>query len=202
MIERTCQQCHRAYRTFPSIRPKFCSHACASAAKKKGHWLTCLICGEWLYNRPSRPTHRYCSKSCARTARNLTDENPSYHRDISGLRNPSFGKGVKGEANGMFGRRKEKNPNWKGGVKIRKDGYILVAAPDDHPYPADGNKASGLKYILLHRLIMEAKLGCYLDPREVVHHKDGNPGNNSVKNLQLFASQSEHVSVGHRKRKR
>ncbi len=108
-----------------------------------------------------------------------------------------YGKGFKGADNPMYGRRKQLAPTWKGGVKIRKDGYVLAVAPDDHPYPADLHGPSGLKYVLQHRLVMEQHLGRYLEPSEVVHHIDENPSNNDISNLQLFGSQSEHIRVGH-----
>ena len=82
--------------------------------------------------------------------------------NFAGERNPNFGK---------FG---DKSPTWRGGRKVRKDGYILLYAPE-HPYNNDG-------YVLEHRLIMERTLKRYLTPEEVVHHIDGNPLNNSPKN--------------------
>ena len=102
-----------------------------------------------------------------------------------------FGKGQSGSDNGMFGRTKESNPAWNGGRKIRKDGYILVIAPKEHPHKADDI------YILEHRLVMEAKIGRYLKPSEVVHHIDGNPSNNDISNLELFSNQSEHIKKAH-----
>lgn len=130
------------------------------------------------------------------TARNLTKENPSFHRDISGEKNPMYGRGMVGENNPMYGQTKELAPRWNGGRKTRKDGYILIVAPDDHPHPAD-HKKSGLKYILEHRLVMEKHIGRYLSPDEVVHHIDENPSNNHIDNLELFSSQSEHVKTRH-----
>jgi hypothetical protein len=107
-----------------------------------------------------------------------------------------FGKGLSGPANGMFGMTKNKAPRWQGGRKVRKDGYVMVVVDDSHPHPSYVSKA-GTKYVLEHRLVLEMKLGRYLKPGEVVHHVDGNPSNNLVDNLQLFASQSEHVRYGH-----
>lgn len=196
MITRICQHCGKSYETFPSVRPKFCSSQCAGAAKKRGQEAQCAQCGKTFYRYASRPDQRFCSKSCRTTASNLTDANPAHHRDISGANNPMYGRGLNGEANPMYGKRKEQSPRWKGGRKVRRDGYILVIAPDDHPYPADTHK-TGLKYILEHRLVMERHLGRYLSPDEVVHHKDGNPQNNSLDNLELFSSQAEHIRIAH-----
>ena len=76
--------------------------------------------------------------------------------------------------------------SWKGGRIVDKDGYILLYRPD-HPH------ARGGKYVLEHRLIMEAHLGRYLAPEEVVHHKDVNHQNNEWNNLELFATNADHL---------
>lgn len=196
MITRTCQNCGKDYETSPSIKLKYCSHRCASDAKRRGEYVACVQCGKEYWRFASTPNRRYCSKSCAATAKNLTDANPAHHRDISGENNPMYGRGMVGAENPMFGKTKDLAPRWNGGTKKRSDGYIMVVAPDEHPFPAY-TKASGTKYILEHRLVMEQHLGRYLLPDEVVHHKDGNPSNNAIDNLQLFASQSEHISQGH-----
>lgn len=70
----------------------------------------------------------------------------------------------------------ENHPNWKGGVKTRPDGYLRDSKTD--------------KYI--HRVVMEEFLGRKLKQEEQVHHKDGNPSNNSIDNLELFDSNSNH----------
>ncbi len=97
-----------------------------------------------------------------------------------------------GEDNPMYGKRREKCGLWKGGRKVRKDGYVLIAVPEDYPHPCDSHK-TGLNYALEHRVVMEKKLGRYLTSEEVVHHKDFNPSNNDPDNLELFANQQEHA---------
>lgn len=195
MVTRVCAHCGKSYDTYPSIKPKYCSQACVTAAKVRGTLGQCTVCGKDVWSYPSRP-RRYCSKSCATTARNLSDQNPAYRRDISGANNPMYGRGLAGETNPMYGKRLDKAPRWKGGRKIRKDGYVLVVAPAGHPYPADTH-ATGLAYILEHRLVMEQSLGRYLTPGEVVHHLDGNPSNNALSNLHLYASHAEHITQAH-----
>lgn len=103
-----------------------------------------------------------------------------------------YGKGRSGKDNPMYGKTGEKHPGYKGGRKVRKDGYIMILAPEGHPA-----RHAAYPYVLEHRLVMEQHLGRYLDPEEVVHHVDGDPSNNDIENLQLFASQSEHISNGH-----
>lgn len=126
----------------------------------------------------------YCSKSCARTALNLTDANPALRRDISGDKNPMYGKGLYGANNPMYGRRAELAPRWTGGRKVRKDGYALrYEGPN--------------KYVLEHRKAIEDAIGRPLHSGEVVHHIDHNPSNNDISNLRLYASHAEHIRDAH-----
>ncbi len=78
----------------------------------------------------------------------------------------------------------EISPNWKGGKRVDKSGYILIYQPS-HPY-ASGN------CVREHRLIIEKHLNRYLSKSEVVHHIDGNKSNNVLTNLKLCKSQKEH----------
>lgn len=196
MVVRVCAHCNREYRTKPTVRLKYCSMACCGAAKVRGECVACEVCGKPVWRYASTPEKRFCSRSCRTTARNRTDANPSKHRDITGANNPMFGIRRTGEANPMYGRRKALAPRWNGGRKVRKDGYVFCVAPDDHPYPAY-TKPNGLKYILEHRLVMEQMIGRYLDPAEVVHHRDENPSNNDPSNLILVESQAAHVREHH-----
>lgn len=196
MVQRTCQTCGKTYDTYPSVKPKYCSAACAGKAKRRGREKKCKRCGKGFWIAPSNHAREYCSKSCARSALNQTSANPAYRRDISGEKNPMYGRGRFGPKNTMYGRRGAAAPRWKGGRKIRKDGYVLVKAPEGHPHPSDVSRA-GVQYILEHRLVMERALGRYLTSTEVVHHRDGNTSNNDLGNLELFADQAEHIRIGH-----
>jgi len=80
----------------------------------------------------------------------------------------------------------EKNYFWNGGRTKDVDGYILVKAPD-HPF------ADCRGYVREHRLVMEAKLGRYLEKNEVVHHRDGVHDNNDQDNLEVYSTNAEHL---------
>ena len=72
-------------------------------------------------------------------------------------------------------RRPKRHEKW-----VQRDGYVLITAPAGHPHARqDGS-------ILEHRLVMEQCLGRPLEEWEIVHHKDGNRGNNSWENLELL----------------
>ena len=84
-------------------------------------------------------------------------------------------------------KRGELHPEWKGGKRIVGN-YCYVYCPD-HP------NATKQRYVCEHRLVMEKHIGRYLDKKEVVHHKDGNPLNNHIDNLVLFQTNGEHLFV-------
>lgn len=74
---------------------------------------------------------------------------------------------------------KEKNWRWNGGKTKTKSGYVYVLRKD-HPY------AEHHGYVREHRLIMEQCVGRYLEPHEVVHHKNGIKDDNRIENLELM----------------
>ena len=82
-------------------------------------------------------------------------------------------------------RRGEGHPEWKGGRRL-VGRYWYIYCPD-HP------RATKSRYVLEHRLLMEKKLGRFLEEKEVVHHIDGDPQNNALDNLMVFSSNGEHL---------
>lgn len=82
-----------------------------------------------------------------------------------------------------------KNPRWIGGRRQRRDGYWLLYVP--------GHPNACKNYMLEHRIVMERHLGRHLDPSEVVHHKNEDPSDNRLENLEL-TTQSEHSTHHHK----
>lgn len=71
------------------------------------------------------------------------------------------------------------SPSWKGGRIITSGKYIGVYMPD---HPQSGARDG---YVLEHRLVMEKKIGRYLQKDETVHHINGDTKDNRIENLQL-----------------
>ena len=82
-------------------------------------------------------------------------------------------------------RSGEGHPNWKGG-RMLIGGYWYIYSPN-HPHVTKQRRVAE------HRLVMERELGRYLDPSEVVHHKDGDSQNNAPENLILFQHNADHL---------
>ena len=85
------------------------------------------------------------------------------------------------------GPRDGHNAAWRGGRVVDKTGYILLRATA-HPH------ANMAGYVREHRLVMEQMLGRYLQPSEVVHHRNGVSDDNRPENLELFVSNASHLA--------
>jgi hypothetical protein len=80
-------------------------------------------------------------------------------------------------------------------VKATGLGYIYVTTTPDHP--GKRMKDHDKTYVYKHVVVMENHLGRPLKKWEIVHHKDDNPANNLLSNLEL-TTQGEHAR-GHGK---
>lgn len=110
-------------------------------------------------------------------------------RKNSGENGYWYGKNLSEETKRKISEAKsgEKSNFWKGGRIVDKQGYVLLYKPD-YPYHTYAN------YIQEHRFVMEQHIGRLLRPGEIIHHIDGDPQNNMVKNL-MITNNSEHRRI-------
>ena len=110
---------------------------------------------------------------------------PRIYRDRSGR----FREYINWYYKGDTGHPGRSHPNWSGG-RHKYLGYWYVLKPEP-PYVTKRG------YVAEHRLVYEEYLGRDLEPREIIHHKDGNKKNNNINNL-ILTTKWEHCNKYHR----
>lgn len=120
-----------------------------------------------------------------RGSEKVTKRKREYYSKIRKGR-PTWNKGLKGNYQ-SWTKHGESAPGYKGGIseKGSRGGYRKILSPS-HPN-ADANG-----YVFEHRLVCEKLLGRYLTDEEIVHHRDGDPLNNSPSNLFIFYGHGTH----------
>ena len=119
----------------------------------------CLFCSNKFKTRNTK--RKYCSHPCYSNSR----RGQKTFNDFSG----------------------SKNPNWRGGKRFDKDGYVIIHSPY-HPFAdSDG-------YVREHRLIVEKSIKRFLTNKEIVHHLNSNKSDNRLENLQLM-NKKEHDRI-------
>ena len=91
--------------------------------------------------------------------------------------------------------RAEGHYNWKGGINLNSDGYVVCYVKKTHhlfPMSANSHRAGG--YILQHRMVMAKHLERCLKPYEIVHHIDGDKQNNNLDNLKLTTREKHGIA--------
>jgi hypothetical protein len=191
-----CENCGGVEDIAPSrIRcgRRYCSVKCKAEAVRTRPTpgkveMACIQCGQ-TFLCPRSWAREGRRKFCGRTCRNR------HLATIHGPAHPKFGiprsaetrdkivrtKAVRGTAS-----RRENHPGWKGGRWVRDYVQVMIdVLPDDQRAMARLMRPNQ-GYISEHRLVMAMTLGRPLQPREVVHHKNGVKTDNRPENLTLM----------------
>lgn len=174
-ITKTCRNCGTEFKVPPS-RAKTaytCSKTCKYALhpKTRSVEVKCHQCGKITLtpaSRAKRGNGKFCSKAC-RFEHMKSD--------------PALSARMKGD----------KNPHWKGGVIVHRDGYLYRRSAD-HPNQSNG-------YVFEHRLVIEDEMrqkapdhpfmvNGYLAKELSVHHRDHDRLNNSPENLMAMTPEA------------
>lgn len=70
---------------------------------------------------------------------------------------------------------------------MKTSGHVLIYMPE-HPF-------ANRSYVPEHRIILEKKLGRYLNAEEIVHHINMKNNDNRPENLMIVHSQTEHNNL-------
>jgi hypothetical protein len=170
----------RAYSRTKKAKKHFHNQECQikyiqSKCYKKRVEVKCSWCGKPLKITPSRAKlaeHHFCEN-------NFKCYGKWQSVNCRGINNRSYGKPKK---------KGKENRCWKGGRNVRADGYITIYCPK-HP------NLKHSRYALEHRLVMEKHLGRYLQPWEIVHHKNGIKDDNRIENLKLLPGNEHNKKV-------
>lgn len=166
----------------------FCSEECRVKLGTRVRRLppkTCEWCEKqfYSYNSANRPRGRFCSKKCYDTwqRRRRVDRTCEQCGKTFDLK-PSQVEHVSGrfcsracESVSRIKRPLDREYNGKPAV-LDRNGYVRVYEPS-HP------KATKAGWQFEHRIIVEKRIGRYLEPHEHVHHVNGVKHDNRAENL-------------------
>ena len=111
-----------------------------------------------------------CSCECGGVAMTVYNKLSTGHTQSCGCMRIETTKNIRGKD----------RYNWKGGKSL-DDGYVRILMPEHH-------RANKRGYVYEHIVVMEEKLGRLLVDQENVHHINGNRGDNSPENLELWST--------------
>lgn len=153
-------------------------------------WHKCPICGKMFYLSPSvdaKATEHFCSRQCNGVRRG--QEWATYgHLGRAGWTAASQ-ESANQKMSGVL------NPAWKGGVTYFKThgNYKMVKYVRCPKAYLPMARKDG--YVMEHRLIMAIALGRCLKRIEVVHHRNHDPKDNRLENLELFPNNQAHKAA-------
>jgi len=133
----------------------------------------------------------FCNKEREVAYRVAVDKNNLMHR-CSSCATVNSQTGLKRSEESRKNMSEAQRKCHNGGVRYNQSGgYKQIIVDDYHPRKKD---RKGGNYIFEHILVMEQKIGRFLEKHEIVHHIDKNKQNNNIENLHLFSGSNNKES--------
>ena len=200
-----CLECGKLHERYESeiARNKhgrfFCSDVClrkAGGRPRTGVEKPCEQCGKPIYVVESaRRPRRFCDRACkdafwgrngvTRTCETCGGE---FRMSPSQVKHRSGGRFCSNTCEGDFriARPLDRKHNGRC-ARLDPNGYVYVYEPD-HPKAINGG------WVYEHRLVVERRIGRYLETAEHVHHVNGVKDDNRDENL-LVMGQNDHARL-------
>jgi HNH endonuclease len=194
-LQKTCAVCARPFEVPPCFDyVRSCSRECGAVLRRKTITKACPICEKQFSVTPSTDK-KTCSQRCGAYLRS----GEGHHRWTKDRLKACLQCGK--QYDGASGWRKTKrfcgrHCYFLFSQKHGRSSAVPIGTITQDPYGYRRIKVSIRKWKSEHVWVVEVALGRTLTRAEVVHHRNGNPSDNRLDNLQVVSRQ-QHMRIHH-----